>query len=282
MLHHSEKTSMNRNEMKDKLADFITDLKYQEKSASTLTKYKTDILKFIDYIQHDQPITKDDTMAFKDYLFEQGYSPRSINSYVVALNKFMYWLNLGQLTIKKLKMQQRYSIDNVLNPTDYKRLQRYAKLLGYEELSMIMKVIVSTGIRVSELKFFTVESIKSFYIHVRNKGKDRDIILTQELARELRKYCRENKIVKGSVFSLSPKQIWYRLQKIAAMARINKDKAHPHSLRHLFAKEYMNTFNNPLELADHLGHSSLETTRIYSRTTNEEKRKKLENMSKKR
>jgi len=273
---------MNRDELKTKLSDFISDLKYQEKSVSTLTKYKTDILKFIDYIQHDEPITKDDTMAYKDYLFEQAYSPRSINSYIVALNKFLYWLNLGHLTIKKLKMQQRYSIDNVLSPTDYKRLQRYAKLLGYEELSMIMKVIVSTGIRVSELKFFTAESIKSFYIHVRNKGKDRDIILTQELARELRKYCRENKIAKGSVFSLSPKQIWYRLQKIAAMARINKDKAHPHSLRHLFAKEYMNTFNNPLELADHLGHSSLETTRIYSRTTNEEKRKKLENMSKKR
>lgn len=268
--------------MKFKLADFISVLKYQEKSVSTLTKYKTDILKFIDYIQHDEPITKDDTMAYKDYLFEQGYSPRSINSYIVALNKFMYWLNLGQLTIKKLKMQQRYSIDNVLSPTDYKRLQRYAKQLGYDELAMIMKVIVSTGIRVSELKFFTVESIKSFYIHVRNKGKDRDIILTQELARELRKYCRENKIAKGPVFSLSPKQIWYRLQKIAALARINKNKAHPHSLRHLFAKEYMSTFNNPLELADHLGHSSLETTRIYSRTTNEEKRKKLENMSKKR
>jgi len=273
---------MNKNEMESKLADFISELKYQEKSTATLSKYKADITKFIEFIDHNEPVTKDDTLAYKNYLFEASYLPRSINSYVVALNKFLYWLNLGELTIKKLKMQQKYSIDNVLSPTDYKRLQRYAKLLGYEELAMIMKVIVSTGIRVSELKFFTEESIKSFYIHVRNKGKDRDIILTQELARELRKYCRENKITKGYVFSLSPKQIWYRLQKIAALARINKDKAHPHSLRHLFAKEYMSTFNNPLELADHLGHSSLETTRIYSRTTNEEKRKKLENMSKKR
>ena len=102
--------------MKLKLSDFISELRHQEKSASTLTKYKTDILKFIDYIQHDEPITKDDTMAYKDYLFEQGYSPRSINSYIVALNKFLYWLNLGHLTIKKLKMQQRYSIDNVLSP----------------------------------------------------------------------------------------------------------------------------------------------------------------------
>ena len=273
---------MNKHEMKLKLSDFISELRHQEKSASTLSKYKADILKFIDYINHNEPISKDDTIAYKDYLFDQAYLPRSINSYVVALNKYLFWLKLDELTIRKLKMQQRYSIDNVLSPTDYKRLQRYAKTLGYEELSMIMKVIVSTGIRISELKFFTVDAIKSFYIHVRNKGKDRDIILTQELARELRKYCREKKINKGPIFTLSPKQVWYRLQKIATMAKINKDKAHPHSLRHLFAKEYMSAFNNPLELADHLGHSSLETTRIYSRTTNEEKRKKLENMSKRR
>ncbi len=235
-------------------------------------------MKFINYLDHENEITKDDVLAFKMHICSSKYKPRSINSYIVAVNKFLRWCGLEELKVKKLKMQQRNSIDNIISYNDYKRLLRFARKLEHHDIYMIMKIIATTGIRISELKFFTVEGIKSFYINVRNKGKDREIILTQELARELRKYCRENNITKGKIFELSDVVIWRKMKRIAGAARVNKSKVHAHSFRHLFAKEFMSEYNNALELADILGHSSLETTRIYARTTNEEKRKKIEKM----
>lgn len=272
---------MKKLDLQNLLDEFIIELKYQEKADRTLTKYRADVIKFLDFVKHDNHITKDDVLDFKKHISSGQYKPRSINSYIVAVNKFLRWCGNDDLKVKKLKMQQRNSIDDIISFSDYKRLLRFAKKLGSEDIYMIMKIIATTGIRISELKFFTVEGIKSFYIHVRNKGKDRDIILTQELARELRKYCRDHKIKEGRIFDLSDVTIWRKLKKIAGSARVNKDKVHAHSFRHLFAKEFMAEYNNALELADILGHSSLETTRIYTRSTNEEKRKKLELMNNK-
>lgn len=269
---------MNKKEMYQALDEFILELKYQEKAERTLSKYKSDAKKFLDSINHDGEITKDDVLLFKKVISEGKYKPRSINSYIVAVNKFLKWCGNEDMKVKKLKMQQKNSIDNIISISDYKRLLRFAKKMNYEDIYMIMKIIATTGIRISELRFFTVEGIKSFYIHVRNKGKDRDIILTQELARELRRYCRDNNIKSGRIFNLGDVAIWRKLKKIAGAARVNKEKVHAHSFRHLFAKEFMAEYNNALELADILGHSSLETTRIYTRSTNEEKRKKLEHM----
>lgn len=269
---------MNKKEMNQSLDEFILELKYQEKAERTLTKYRADIMKLLEFVKHDNPITKDDVLEFKKHISSGQYKPRSINSYIVAVNKYLKWCGQEDLKVKKLKMQQRNSIDDIISFSDYKRLLRFAKKLGYEEIYMIMKIIATTGIRISELKFFTAEGIKSFYIHVRNKGKDRDIILTQELARELRKYCRDHNVKTGRIFELSDIAIWRKMKKIAGASRVNKDKVHAHSFRHLFAKEFMAEYNNALELADILGHSSLETTRIYTRSTNEEKRKKLEQM----
>jgi site-specific recombinase XerD len=269
---------MNKKEMYQTLDEFILELKYQEKAERTLSKYKADIKKFLESIKHDDEITKDDVLKFKRQISEGMYKPRSINSYIVAVNKFLKWIGNEDMKVKKLKMQQKNSIENIISISDYKRLLRFAKKMNYEDIYMIMKIIATTGIRISELRFFTVDGIKSFYIHVRNKGKDRDIILTQELARELRKYCRDNNIKSGRIFNLGDVAIWRKLKKIAGAARVNKEKVHAHSFRHLFAKEFMAEYNNALELADILGHSSLETTRIYTRSTNEEKRKKLEQM----
>jgi site-specific recombinase XerD len=269
---------MTKTELYQSLDEFILELKYQEKAERTLKKYRTDVIKFLDSIGHEYQITKDDVLEFKKQISAGQYMPRSINSYIVAVNKFLKWCGKEDLKVKKLKMQQKNSIENIINYSDYKRLLRFAKKLGYDDIYTIMKTIATTGIRISELKFFTVDGIKSFYIHVRNKGKDRDIILTQDLARELRKYCRDNNIKSGQIFRLSDVAIWRKLKKIAGTARVNKDKVHAHSFRHLFAKEFMAEYNNALELADILGHSSLETTRIYTRSTNEEKRKKLEQM----
>jgi len=269
---------MKKSDIPALLDEFIIELKYQEKAERTLMKYRADVIKFIEFVQHDNPISKDDVLEYKKFISSGQYKPRSINSYIVALNKFLKWCGQENLKVKKLKMQQRNSIDDIISFSDYKRLLRFAKKLGYVDIFMIMKIIATTGIRISELKFFTVEGIKSFYIHVRNKGKDRDIILTQELARELRKYCRDHNIKSGRIFNLGDVAIWRKMKKIAGASRVNKEKVHAHSFRHLFAKEFMAEYNNALELADILGHSSLETTRIYTRSTNEEKRKKLEKM----
>lgn len=272
---------MKKSEILSLLDEFILELKLQEKAERTLSKYQSDIMKFYDYIDHDDDITKEHVIEFKKHISSGMYKPRSINSYLIAVNKFLKWCNHDQLKVKTLKLQQKNSIENVISFSDYKRLLRFAKKLGHEDIYMIMKIIATTGIRISELKFFTSEGIKSFYIHVRNKGKDRDIILTQELARELRKYCRDHKIKEGRIFNLNEVTIWRKMKRIAGASKVNKEKVHAHSFRHLFAKEFMAEYNNALELADILGHSSLETTRIYTRSTNEEKRMKLEKMKKK-
>jgi len=144
---------------------------------------------------------------------------------------------------------------------------------------LIMMIITRTGIRIGELRDFTVEAItKSFYIHTRNKGKEKDIPVPQDLVREIRKYCKINNLKSGPIFRINQSTIWRQMKRIAGHAKVSLIKVHAHSFRHLFAKEFMNQYNNIAELADHLGHSSLNTTSIYTKTTQHEKRKKLEAM----
>jgi len=269
---------LNKDEILLTLDDFILELKYQEKADRTLTKYRADIKRFLESVKHNNDITKNDVMAYKS-LVGKLYAPRSINSYIVAINKFLIWSGCEDMKVKKLKMQEKYSINNVPSDADYHRMLRFAKRMGYPEIYMIMKVIKRTGIRISELAFFTVEAVKdSFYIHIRNKGKDRDAVMTQDLARELRKYARDHNITKGPIFTIANATVWRRLHKIAGAAKVSLDKAHAHGFRHLFGKDYIEQCNDVVGLADMLGHSSLETTRIYTRNTNEEKRHKLESM----
>ena len=183
-----------------------------------------------------------------------------------------------------MRKQHAASNSEILSLSDYKRLLRFAKRLGQEDTYLIMKILAMTGIRIEELSFFTVENVKTNYIYVRNKGKERSIIIRQDLARELRQYCRNNGIKEGVIFFCKTKgkmmaksTIWRRMQRIAGVARVGKNKVHAHSFRHLFAKMFLEEYNGSIaELADILGHNSLETTRIYAKTTDEEKRRKLE------
>lgn len=228
-------------------------------------------------------------MNYKDYLYSLEPKPKtsSINTWIIELNKFLKWLKLNDLTIKKIKQQTKTSTEEVLNITDYKRLLRISKKNGYNQLYYIMKVLAMTGIRISELKYFTVENIKSNYIVAFNKGKERNIIVRQDLARELKKYCRENKIKSGYIFKGKNKDkmpsastVWRQMKKVAGKSRVNKNKVHAHSFRHLFAQVFLNEYNNNItELADILGHNSLETTRLYTRSSNSQKKSKLEKLS---
>ena len=179
------------------------------------------------------------------------------------------------------------TVDEIMDVTDYKRLLRYAKKLGMNDMYLMMKVLAMTGIRNEELKFFTYEKVKKgMYIQVRNKGKTRDIIIRQDLRREILKYCEENEIKSGFIFRspidhkkmLHRTTIFRRLKKIAGAARVKKTLVYAHAFRHFFSITYLENGGNQLNLKDILGHSSLETTNIYAKRTREDLRKQLEDM----
>lgn len=267
------------------LEEFLSELKMAEKSELTLKKYRRDLMKFYVYIKQES-FVKETVIDYKQDLIAQGYKLSSINSYLVVLNKYLAWLGAADLKVKLLKTQRRGSREDIITLVDYKRLLRYAKKRGEMDMYHLMKVLAMTGIRIEELKFITVENIQSNYIVVTNKGKSRTVIMRQDLARELRKYCRTKCIKQGVIFvgkkegcMMAKSTIWRRLKKIAGAAKVNKKKVHAHSFRHFFAKQFLlQNNNNILELADILGHESLDTTRIYNVSTDAEKRKKLENM----
>lgn len=278
---------MNKDNLKERLPDFIIEQSENEKSQNTLKKYKHNIELFLDWIPEDSEIDKTLVIGFKRHLLENlRFRTNTINNYVVCINKFLYWCGIQDCKVKQLKKQHAASNSEILSLSDYKRLLRIAKRIGQHDTYLIMKILAMTGIRIEELSFFTVENMKTNYIHVRNKGKERTIIIRQDLAREIRAYCREKSIKEGFIFTcksngkmMAKSTLWRRMKKIAGIAKVRKNKVHAHSFRHLFAKMFLEEYNGSItELADILGHNSLETTRIYAKTTDEEKRRKLERL----
>lgn len=276
---------MYKHELKERLPDFLIEQSEAEKTENTIKKYKHNIETFIEWIPDPAIVDKMLIIDFKQYLLkEKQFRTNTINNYIVSINKFLYWCGINDCKVKQLRKQHVASNSEVLSLSDFKRLLRFAKRLNQEDTYLIMKILAMTGIRIEELSFFTVENVKTTYIPVRNKGKERSIIIRQDLAREIRQYCRDKGIKTGVIFFCKTKgkmmcksTIWRRMQRIAGVAKVNKNKVHAHSFRHLFAKMFLEEYNGSIaELADILGHSSLETTRIYGKTTDEEKRRKLE------
>ena len=278
---------MKKEELMPKLDEWILEQKYQEYEQSTLNQYRANTLKFIEWLPDGEEITKDTMLRYKQHLGEIAGSTNSINVWIVTVNKFLKWMGHPELTLKKIKMQAKQSNEEVLSVSDYKRLLRFAKRENKVQLYYIMKILAMTGIRVSELQYFQVDNLKSNYISVFNKGKERTIIVRQDLMRELRKYCRENGIRHGYLFPspevkgkmVNTSTIWRQMKAVAGHARVKKSKVHAHSFRHLFAQVFLETYSdNITELADILGHNSLDTTRLYTRTSDSQKRDKLERM----
>jgi len=276
---------MKKEELKEKLPLFLLEQSEDEKAQNTLKKYSRNIESFLEWSPDGAEVEKTIVIDYKSYLLnEKHFRTNTINNYIISINKFLYWCGAENCKVKQLKKQHAASNSEILSLADYKRLLRFARRMGQEDTYLIMKILAMTGIRIEELSFFTVENVKSNYIHVRNKGKERSIIIRQDLARELRAYCRDKGIKSGVIFYCSTKgkmmaksTIWRRMQRIAGVARVSKNKVHAHSFRHLFAKMFLEEYNGSIaELADILGHNSLETTRIYAKTTDEEKRRKLE------
>lgn len=204
--------------------------------------------------------------------------------YVTAVNKYLFWCGYKQLITKKTSVHYNRDLEDVLTPIEYHRLLTHAKETNRSSYYLIMQVFANTGIRVSELQFITFECLNDGFVTLFNKGRSRKIYLSDSLVFKLVQYCSEHNIHSGSIFlghhnkPLTRNAIWHMFTKIANEIGIIGRKARPHSFRHLFAKTYIKQYGDITELADILGHSYLETTRIYTKTSLDEKRERLEHL----
>ena len=276
---------MTKKELQNELDNFIDSERLDEKSKRTIGDYRNAVNKLIDFLPDDFELNKSVMIDFKEHLTEKGFKVKSKNKYIVIVNKFLKYLKLNDCTLKKFKEQQKTSIDDPIWEQEHKRMLRWAKKLDMMDMYFIIKIFAHTGARIDELKYFTVESLDSNFIKgAYNKGKERTLIMTNELKRELKKYCKENKINSGYIFISPVKKdkminnstIWRRLKKISKQAKINPNKIHPHAWRHLFAKKCKENGIDLDELRDILGHNDIKTTAIYTMTSNKEKKNKLE------
>ncbi len=277
------------------LNDYKKYLEDQELSQSTIDKYLKDIEQFEEFKndkRYKQKITVDyrkDPEFSKDLIIDykkdlaRRYKTSTTNNKIIIINKYLKWLDLEDLTVKQVKEQNKGSLDNVLTQTDFNRIYRQAEQKGTERDKVMLNALLYTGLRVSELEFLTVEALKAGSITVNNKGKIRQVPITNQLSKQLKAYTRANRIETGSIIlnnqgkPLSRNYVFKRLKWLGGQARVRKDKVYPHSIRHLFAKNWLaKNKNNVLQLADILGHSSLETTRIYTKLNTDELRATME------
>lgn len=279
---------MNKQQLKENLEEYAIQLRYDEKSKSSIDIYLRYANLFISFISHDYDINKMDVMDFKKYVIDVlKFSSKTTQLVIISINKFLNFCKLDDFKVKQIRVQNQSTIDDILKPTDFKRLLRIAKRIGDMEIYYIMKTLAYTGIRNEELKFFTYEAVKSkkMCVLVKNKGKERKVPIPQQLRKELLKYCKDKKITTGIIFK-SPKNkevmlhrstIFKRLKKIAGIARVKKSLVHAHAFRHLFAVTYLENGGNSLDLMNILGHNSVETTRTYILKTQDQLRKQVEN-----
>ncbi len=256
-----------------------------EKSTATIEKYLRDIRKFSSWLGADRKVTKERVIKYKHALAD-CYKASSVNSMLVALNMYFHYLGWEECCVRGLKCQQQMFIGSrkELKQEEYLRLVETALQNGQEQIALVMETIASTGIRISELRYITVEAIQQGCANVNCKGKSRQVFIVKELRKKLSKYLQQKKIKSGPIF-LSQKgnpidrsNVWTKMKKIAAIAGVNTEKVFPHNLRHLFARVYYHKNKDIFYLADILGHASVNTTRIYTRTAGENHLRILEKL----
>ncbi len=265
--------------------DFEKYLYKEEKSENTIQKYLHDVQAFMIFAS-DSEITKETVIAYKNRLINENYAVRSINSMLASLNSFFAFLGWSDCKVKSIKLQRQVYCpeEKELTKAEYMRLVNAAKQKGNERLNLILQTICGTGIRVSELQFITVEAIKNGEAIVSLKGKTRSVFIVKELRKKLLRYTAEQGIKSGSIFitrtgkPISRTNIWREMKSLCEQANVNPSKVFPHNLRHLFARTFYGIEKDIAKLADILGHSSINTTRIYIISTGNEHRKRMENM----
>jgi site-specific recombinase XerD len=265
------------------LIEFEQKLIDEEKSSATVEKYLRDAGAFLTY-SLGQSISKELTVSYKQFLQERGYAIRSINSMLASINSFLDFLNWSDCKVKNLRCQRQIycAEEKELTKAEYLRLLEASK--NQEQLNLVIQTICGTGIRVSELKYFTVQAIRRGEVTVRCKNKTRTILVPGKLKKLLLSYAKERGIRSGTIFTtktgkpLDRSNIWAQMKRLCHAANVNPSKVFPHNLRKLFARTFYGIEKDIAKLADILGHSSINTTRIYIMTTGTEHRRKIERL----
>lgn len=263
---------------------FKTHLIEEEKSAATVEKYLRDATAFTLFAA-GQEITKELVVSYKEMIAED-YAVASVNSMLSSINSILEFLGWYDCKVKQLKAQRDIyrPAEKDLTEEEYKKLVRIAEEKGKRQLSLILQTIAATGMRVSELKYVTVKALKRGEAIVKCKGKNRKVFILPELCEILKKFAKDNEIRHGAIFldksgnPIHRTTVWRQMKSLCKAAGISPSKVFPHNLRHLFAKVYYKLHNDIAKLADILGHSSINTTRIYLVSTGDEHKKQIEQM----
>lgn len=266
------------------IAEFKEHLILEERSEITVEKYIRDVKAFTAYTQNTS-VTKETVIAYKKHL-QENYAVRSVNSMLASINSLFMFLGWYDLKVKSLKLQQQVFCpeEKELTKAEYTRLCRTAERKHNERLNLILQTICGTGIRVSELQYITVEAVKNSEAVVNCKAKTRSVFIVKELKQKLLRYAAEQNIKSGMIFvtrtgkPISRTNIWREMKALCEEANVSPQKVFPHNLRHLFARVFYGIEKDIAKLADILGHSSINTTRIYIISTGTEHQKQLENM----
>ena len=269
----------------EKIEAYLKELSDEERAEATIEKYRRALLSFAAFLC-GAAVTPETIKNWKDDLREKNYAPSTINTYLAALNGFFHFCGWTDCCARFLKIQRRLFRDSKqeLTRTEYERLVAAAEAVGDHGLALLMETICSTGIRVSEVQYITVEAAKDGKTEIALKGKIRTILLPAKLCRKLLKFAARQKTASGAIFraksgkAMSRYQIWLKMKKLCARAGVDAGKVFPHNLRHLFATAFYRAYKDIVKLADVLGHSSIETTRIYLVTSAAEHRRQLEQL----
>lgn len=265
------------------IKEFADYLYQRENARATVKKYMADIKKLFSFLADAKRINKKVLLQYKDWLV-QNYAVNSVNSMLAALNQFLEFLDVRNLKVKRIKVQKQPFLQDQkeLTEKECRKLIVTAIAEGKEQLALCIETIACTGIRISEIKYFTVERVKAGKIEIYNKGKYRRIFLPKILQKKLLSYCHNNQIAEGWIFVTKNgklkdrSNIWREMKRLKEKAGVAESKIFPHNFRHLFARIYYKVTKDITGLADLLGHSSIDVTRIYTATTETMFQKKLD------
>ena len=260
-------------------------LRHDEREESTIEAYLRSLTRFSEWAD-GRAVTKELAMEWKAALSESGYRPISVNAMLAAVNKFFTCMGREDCKVKYLKLQRQMfrKSEKDLSKEEYQRLVQAAHEKGDLRMELILETICATGIRVGELKYITVEAVRAGVAEIALKGKIRTILLPHRLCRKLQKYAKQQKIASGKIFltqdglPVSRQSIWTRMKALCEAAGVERSKVFPHNLRSLFARSFYGSCHDVVRLADVLGHSSIETTRIYLMSTGKEYLRQLDKL----
>lgn len=268
----------------ERIDAYCLSLLADERTAGTIAKYRRDLTAFARWLD-GRAVTKESAAGWKAHLLSHGHAPRTVNSMLAAVNGFCRFAGLS-IKLKFLSIQRQIFRDSSreLTKEEYDRLLTAARESGQERLSLIMETLCATGIRVSELRYITVEAAKAGRATITLKGKIRTILLPAKLCRKLVKYAKKQKNASGEIFltksgrPITRRQVWFELKRLCKAAGVEPGKVFPHNLRHLFATTFYKACKDIARLADVLGHSSIDTTRIYLMVSGAEQQRQLDRL----